>query len=124
MSINSHLRSLLIQLLIVFGIPLAIIGGWYFIPRGDTQEAESSSRAEVIKNGTKVREALAIIDRLRFDETLFSIPAFATLEDQTVPIDDAPLGKPNPFVLPENMRKMPATTTNPTQQGAAPVQRR
>lgn len=124
MNINPHYRSLLIQLSVVLGIPLVVIGGWYFIIRGGADEPESASRAEVIENGAKVREALAIIDRLRFDDTLFAIPAFATLEDQTVRIDEVPLGKQNPFVVPEEMRG-PSTpaTTSAQRQGGTPVRR-
>ena len=98
-----NIKSLLVQLAIVFGLPAAIVGGYWYV-RMSPQDELDLARKEIEERSAKVQEALVIISQLQFDDSLFKIPAFNTLEDQTVPIVDEPLGKPNPFTLPQTVR--------------------
>lgn len=92
-------RSIAIQLAIVLGIPVGILAAYWFMFRvPEPEDPQAAEKAVLVKNGAKVREALATIGRLRFDDSLFSMPAFASLEDQTVPIQEEELGRENPFV--------------------------
>ncbi len=100
---NMHMRSILTQLAVVFGVPVMILGVYWFALRDGVSE-EPPVRSDLVDKATKVREALAIVGRLKFDGKLFDMPAFSTLEDQSVPIVEEEVGRPNPFVPPLQFR--------------------
>jgi hypothetical protein len=120
-----NIRSLTIQLGVVLGIPAFIIGGYYLLRAEDVPQQDS--RANLIEKVTKVREALATIERLKFNNALFDMPAFYLLEDQTVPVVQEESGKENPFSIPnEYLKKFSPVATStapsarPTPQQARP----
>ncbi len=86
-------------LLIVFAVTFMIAAVYYF-SRGDTATIDGplvESTYTISPSASEVLEALRMLESFKFDASLFSDPAFLSLQDFTVPITPLDPGRRNPF---------------------------
>jgi len=98
-------KQLSIDLVVVLLIPALVVGIYLGYFRSSTSEdvAETAALSEREKNVQMVKEALGILDRVKFAEyqkSVFASPVFTSLEDQTIPVVDEERGRDNPFIAP------------------------
>lgn len=108
------LKEKITDILVVVLIPVAIIGAYLnFWTTGITEESFAPA-SEIEARSQKVREALALLDGIVLDGTVFSDPVFKYLEDQTVKIEDETLGRDNPFVPSDIVKSKTAASRTTT----------
>lgn len=98
-------KQIILDILIVLGIPLAIVIGYLYFSSGAgtnllsyvSNGSASLPGAGSAELGAKTKVALAELNSINFDKTLFNDPIFLTLEDFSVPIIPSPLGREYPF---------------------------
>ncbi len=98
------LKKNLVDILVVFGIPAALVWGFYSFQSPDSPML--SIIAQVINHqkvgedvGAKTKEALAVLDTIKLNESLFEDPAYKTLKNYPITIPGTTLGRANPFIL-------------------------
>ncbi len=98
------LKKNLVDILVVFGIPALLIWGFYAFQSPDSPVLSMISgiinqNAGGEEVGTKTKEALAVLDTIKLNESLFEDPAYKTLKDYPITIPGTTLGRANPFIL-------------------------
>jgi hypothetical protein len=60
-----------------------------------TSTVQGSEEAKVL--GSQISQALLRIEQIKLDKSIFESKIFQTLKDRSVPIEDEPMGRSNPF---------------------------
>jgi hypothetical protein len=77
-----------------------MIGAVYYFSRGDVVSVDGpllESTYTVSPDASEVLSALSMLENFKLDISLFSDPAFLSLQDFTVPITPLDPGRRNPF---------------------------
>ncbi len=94
-------------------LPVLILFGYFYIKNNEgvellTSEFETIARPgqEGKQLGAKTKAALAELNSINFDESIFSDPSFLSLQDFTEEINTSPLQRDYPFSTPDELRTM------------------
>ncbi len=109
---SMNIKGTITEIAIVLLVPAVIIIGYWQFQGGDTSGAATTPTSDLATKEAKVRDALAIIDQLRFDNSLFDIAAFKTLVDQTVPVTNEAIGRDDPFAVSDAIKSLTPTLPN------------
>lgn len=86
--------------LLIILVVTTMIAAVYYFSRGDTSTIDGpliESSYTISPTASEVLEALRMLEGFKFDASLFSDPAFLSLQDFTVPITPLDPGRRNPF---------------------------
>jgi hypothetical protein len=90
---ESTIKNILV-VLVVFSVAFL---GYYFY----TQQSSTAANDDVVKNMLANTEVFISrsqeLDRIALDMSLFEDTRFKTLRSFTKPVDDKPVGRPDPF---------------------------
>lgn len=107
-------RQIIIDILVVVLMPLMIVAAYYFWKEGDTSLLLSSvtlsgaakpGEDEAKELGAKIKLALATLNTIKLDNSIFTDPVYQSLRDFPVTIATTTLGRDYPFTLPEGVRE-------------------
>lgn len=103
-----NVRQTVIDVVVVLIIPLVIVGGYYFWKQGDGPSLLSAIApgfaerpGEETKDlGAKTKVALATLNSIKLDNSIFNDPVYQSLRDFPVTIATSTIGREYPFSLP------------------------
>lgn len=106
-------RQTVIDIVVVLLIPLAIVAGYYFWKQGDSPSLLSlivpnlaaKPGEEAKELGAKVTVALATLNAIKLDNSIFNDPVYNSLRDFPVTIATTTIGRDYPFTFPESIRE-------------------
>ena len=104
-------KQTIIDIVVVVLVPLAIVSGYYFWKQSDSTSLLSliapSLMArpceEVNDVGAKVTVALATLNTIKLDNSIFTDPVYNSLRDFSVIIATTTIGRDYPFSLPQSI---------------------
>lgn len=106
-------RQTVIDIVVVLVIPLVILAGFYFWKKEDSPPLLSLIAPSLVAKpgeeskelGAKVKIALATLNSIKMDNSIFNDPVYQSLRDFPVTIATSTLGREYPFSLPESIRE-------------------
>lgn len=96
-----NVKQILIDIAVVLGIPILVVGG-YFIYLSSTGgqffvAEESPEDSKLLQTGASVKAQLEALKAIRLDGSLFTDPAYLSLEHYPVDIGETTFGREYPF---------------------------
>jgi hypothetical protein len=103
------LKQLLIDIVVVLGIPIAIVFAYYYIMGPEAgflivPDTFTSATPGADATGGHVEDVLTQLNSISFDKSIFDDEAFLSFEDYTKPISTTTIGREFPFTLPDELR--------------------
>lgn len=106
-------KQTIIDIVIVLIVPLVIVAGFYYWKQEDSPSLLSliaptlaaKPGEETKELGAKVKVALATLNTIKLDNSIFNDPVYQSLRDFPVTIATTTLGRDYPFTLPESVRE-------------------
>lgn len=106
-------RQTVIDIVVVLVIPLVIVAGYYFWKQQDSPSLLSliapslaaKPGEEAKELGVKVTVALATLNAIKLDNSIFNDPVYNSLRYFPVTIATTTIGRDYPFTSPESIRE-------------------
>lgn len=94
------MKQTLFDILVVLIVPLLIVVGYFAIHTGGIQDTwllVTGSTTNTQNLGERSAQALAELERIKLDSTIFTWKEFKTMKFAQPVVKDEPIGRKNPF---------------------------
>lgn len=101
-------KQALLDIGVVLAVPLLLVVGYYFwSPSGDSALLSLVAPPPEQEYGAKAKAALATLNSINMDASLFEDPVYKSLQEFHVDIEPATLGRTYPFTTPPAVTNLP-----------------